>query len=233
MADNFRESSLRWVGRKFFRRAWETVEYRFSQIDWPELPELPQWEPPQWLMGLFEFLAQLGRWLSEYWLFLTIGAVFAGLFFLGWWLIQRYGDRPTDAHGNAQLPEDASLISGSVASWLAQAQDYRRAQRYKEACRSLYFAMLLKLDEAEIVPQRPSRTDREYLYLTQDLPQPEAPQLLIETHERLCFSRFAASEELFQHCLNAFDKIERQVEVLLQARTAAAQAQTTSGEVSQ
>lgn len=219
MADNFSESSPGWVGQKLLHRTWESVEYWFGQINWPEPPEFPQWEPPTWLLGFFRLLAGLGALVAEYWWVLVITAALVGLFFLARWLTGR-SDRPFSAYGNDLLPEEASLIPGSITSWLTQAQDYHQAKRYGEACRALYFAMLLKLDEAEIVPQQPSRTDREYLYLTQDLPQPDASQLLLETHERLCFSRASASEELFQHCLGAFKQIEQQVEALLLARHA-------------
>ncbi len=219
MAENFRESSPIWLGRKLLRRAWEAVEYWFSQIDWPDPPEIPQWEPPAWLQGFFNILAALGRFTLFHWKGLLLALIVALCFFIGRWLYRRYGARPFSATGNELLPTEPSLIPGSVTSWLDQAQQQQQAQQYGLACRSLYFAMLLKLDEAEIIPQRPSRTDREYLYLTQDLPQPDASQLLLETHERLCFSRASASEDLFQHCLGAFQKIEQQVEALLQAKT--------------
>ncbi len=231
MADNFSESSPGWVGQQLLRRTWESVEYWFGQINWPEPPKLPQWEPPSWLVGFLRFLGELGILVANYWRVMLLGLGLVILFFLVRWLARRR-DRPLNAYGSDLLPEEASLIPGSVTSWLTQAQDYHQAKRYGEACRALYFAMLLKLDEAEIIPQRPSRTDREYLYLTQDLPQPDASQLLLETHERLCFSRASASEELFQHCLGAFKQIDQQVEALLQTRLAhaarAAQAEVKS-----
>ncbi len=224
MADNFSESSPGWMGQKLLRRTWETIEYWFDQVNWPDPPELPQWESPDWLQGFFRWLGALGRFTLIHWRGLLLALAIAILFFLGRWLYARYGDRPLSAYGNERLPEEASLISGSVASWLAKAQDYRQANRYGDACRALYFAMLLKLDEAEIIPQQPSRTDREYLYLTQDLPQPDASQLLLETHERLCFSRASANEELFQHCLGAYQKIEQQAEAWVKAQAIQAEA---------
>lgn len=223
MADNFSESSPGWVGQKLLRRAWESVEYRVNQINWPDPPEIPQWEPPEWLQRFFNLLAGIGRLVLEHWQGLLLALLVTVLFLLGRWLYGRYGDRVFNARGNELLPEEASLITGTVPSWLAKAEDFRQAKRYGEACRALYFAMLLKLDEAEIIPQRPSRTDREYLYLTQDLPQPDASQLLLETHERLCFSRASANEDLFQHCLGAYQKIEQQVEALVKAQAAQAE----------
>lgn len=222
----FRESSPSWEGSKALRRAWEAVDYWLGQRDWPEPPDLSSWSLPGWLQAFLEslgkglaavfgFFAQLTAWQLSLLLLLPLLVLAYQLWHrsqrragLGW-----VSSRP-------QAPEDSALLTGSAADWLAQAQADRQAQRYDEACRALYFALLLKLDETQLVPQQPSRTDREYRYLTQDLPQPDGPHLLLETHERLCFSTAPASLGLFERCLEAYGEAEQQIEQWLQQRLA-------------
>jgi hypothetical protein len=68
--------------------------------------------------------------------------------------------------------------------------------------------MLQQLNDAGIAPQQPSRTDGEYLQLTQDLPQQQSYQTLLAIHEQLCFGNVEISGSVFEECQEAYREIQ-------------------------
>lgn len=206
MAAAFRQSSPGWLWEKTLRRSGEAIAYWFQRLDLPDPPELPDWSLPQWLIDLL--LLDPWQWMLLL-ILLALG--------LGYWLyrlLRPYARRNRRWRlSQGRSPEPATL-PGSLDHWLNEAQRHRQAQRYGEACRALYFALLFTFDETQTIPQQASRTDREYLHLSRDFPQASASQLLLETHEQLCFSSVPASDALFQRCWQAFQQLSQQLDQL-------------------
>lgn len=101
-----------------------------------------------------------------------------------------------------------SISESSVARWLQRSQKFQQQGNYRDACLCLYMAMLQRLNDTGIAPHQPSRTDGEYLQLTQQLPQPQPYQTLLMTHQELCFSHTEASRSVFEQCQQAYREIE-------------------------
>jgi hypothetical protein len=102
-----------------------------------------------------------------------------------------------------------SATEHTLSGWMQQVQEFQRQGNYREACRSLYMATLQRLNDAKIVPHQSSRTDREYWGLVKLLPQSEAYQTLLRTHELLCFGEATISAETFNRCQQAYREIEQ------------------------
>lgn len=218
MAAAFQESSPGWLWEKTQQRSVETLSDWFQRIDWPEPPELPDWPWPQWLADFFSGVASLFSSVFR----LLYGWPGIGLLVLGgvglsyglYRLLRPYVRRDRWGRPGIGRSLDPSTLPGSIDHWLDEAQRHRNSQRYAEACRAIYWAMLLKFDETRAIPQEASRTDREYLHLSRAFPPVEASQLLLETHERLYFSSLPASEALFQRCWLAFQRLSLQLDRL-------------------
>lgn len=93
----------------------------------------------------------------------------------------------------------------SQSEWLTRAQQYQRQGNFTEAARALYFALLQILHDRGLIPEKRSRTDREYAAITQDLPQPNAFATLLQTHEQLEFAGSQVSAEGFAQCQQAYN----------------------------
>lgn len=96
----------------------------------------------------------------------------------------------------------------SVTAWLNQSQKFQQTNNYHEACRCLYMAMLQGLNDREIIPNQPSRTDGEYLELIQQLSQPQPYQKLFITHQQLLFGNSDISASVFKECQQAYQQIK-------------------------
>jgi hypothetical protein len=68
-------------------------------------------------------------------------------------------------------------------------------------------ALLQHLDDTQQVPQKTSRTDGEYRQLLREQPNPQPYQVLLDAHERLCFSSTEISAELYERCQQASQTI--------------------------
>lgn len=105
-------------------------------------------------------------------------------------------------------PRPSHAAPLTVAEWLKRSRTAHQQRDYREACRALYMAALQRLNDAHSIPQEASRTDGEYLHLVQTLRPSHAYQMLIHTHERLCFSQTAISAETFDRCWQAYQEID-------------------------
>lgn len=94
-----------------------------------------------------------------------------------------------------------------MQKWLQRSQKFQAQGNYTEACRCLYFALLQYLDEGGIIPQKDSRTDREYRQLVAPLPDNSLYQILLNTHEELCFGLQTISPEKLAQCHQALETI--------------------------
>jgi hypothetical protein len=189
----FEKTNLNWQLQQLQQRIGEWLERLLANQ--PNLPAGENWQiPAEWLRGL---------------LALIIGGIVG---FLGWQLYQRlrpywgeigqWGRRSID-----QKPNPTETCTS--AEWVKRSQAAHRQGNYREACRALYMAMLQRLNEQNLIGQEASRTDGEYFTLAQALDRPQLYQLIIRTHERLCFSEAPISAEVFDRCWQAYQAIDQ------------------------
>ena len=153
----------------------------------------------------------LPEWLLQGFFWTVIGGLVAGL---GWQLYQIFQPYVENylRQGRSRSPSLSTPVQQSAAAWVDRSRHAQQQGNYREACRSLYMASLYHLSDRHLIRQEESRTDGEYLNLISqsDLPQiyPNPYQLLIRTHERLCFSDVAISAETFERCWQAYQEIQ-------------------------
>lgn len=184
----FQQNSVNWQIRLFSQRVGEWIEVRLANAQIP----IPNVQVSQnWIVTLcWIILIAIALWLT-------------------WQLFNLLA--PQLARPRAERLNAASVArSLSAADWLRQAQQQQQQGNYPEACRSLYLAMLQRLDETQQVPIAASRTDGEYLQCVRQLPQPQPYQLLIQTHEQVCFGTQPITIENFRSCQQAYEQIDRQ-----------------------
>lgn len=184
----FQQNSVNWQIRLFSQRVGEWIEVRLANAQIP----IPNVQVSQnWIVTLcWIILIAIALWLT-------------------WQLFNLLA--PQLARPRAERLNAASVArSPSAADWLRQAQQQQQQGNYPEACRSLYLAMLQRLDETQQVPIAASRTDGEYLQCVRQLPQPQPYQLLIQTHEQVCFGTQPITIENFRSCQQAYEQIDRQ-----------------------
>lgn len=106
-----------------------------------------------------------------------------------------------------QLPNNKNTSQQSVATWLKRSQKFKQQGNYRDACLCLYNAMLQQLNDTNLIPNEPSRTDGEYLHLTQPLPHSPAYQTLLLIHQELCFNQADISQADFERCQTAYQQL--------------------------
>jgi hypothetical protein len=198
-AGSFEKNNWGWQLSQLQQRIgewWELQTSRFS-LDIPTM-SLPSWlkSPLLWLIAKAAFWVLLAFLLS--WAVLQIMRSLSPYFYS---LRNRLNQSADKA---AKTP----ISESSVAGWLQRSQKFQQQGNYREACLCLYMAMLQRLNDSGIAPHQPSRTDGEYLQLTQQLPQPQPYQTLLMTHQELCFSHTEASPSVFEQCQQAYREIE-------------------------
>lgn len=191
-ADAHQTTSLGWRIAITLQRSWEWIEFRFTQLNLqsPHLPDWPWLKP--FLQGLFWMVA----------LTLTLG-----LAWLIYGRIQAYLDQrhPRSSPVSSQIPPQDNLQRAE--QWWQQAQNLATQGEYGAACRAIYMAALLRLNETHQVPYLASRTNREYLQCLGQAHQPRAYKLLLRTHERITFGNVTATATLYQRCEQAYREI--------------------------
>ncbi|MCY7322001.1 MAG: DUF4129 domain-containing protein [Phormidesmis sp. CAN_BIN36] len=193
-ADSFDRNSLGWQLQQLGQRVGEWIEAQFSR-NAPNLPQTPNWSFPT---GILEVM---------FW-----AIVLSATLWLGWQifrLLAPYLTRAQTQNAIQKLRAASKEEERSVAGWIRQMQEFQRQGNYREACRALYMAMLQRLNDTKLVPHQSSRTDGEYWQVVQPLPQSQAYQTLIRTHEQLCFGDGVISADLFNRCQRAYQEIER------------------------
>ncbi len=187
---SFEKNSFDWQLRQLQQQGMEWLERLLSNLS--GTPDQSGSQLPDWLLrGLF--------WL------LVIGAAS----FVGWQIYRllrpylatrflRLG-RPRESQPK---PEQRSL-----PEWLERSRTAQQQGNYREACRALYMATLQQLSDRRLIDQEASRTDGEYLRLLPTIDRSQPYQVLIQTHERLCFSEADISVEQFDRCWQAFQQL--------------------------
>jgi hypothetical protein len=187
MAGAYETNSLNWQ--------IQLAQQRFSE--WLErlLTPLNQVQPPNWsispelLQGLFWLIATgLVGWLG-----------WQGMRFVQAWRGSRRLPHRADSIPSVSNPQ----VSLTPEQWLQRSRALAQQGNYAEACRCLYLAALQHLNDRQLIPQEASLTDGEYLRLLERQPNSQAYQVLIHTHERLCFSQADISAAQFDQCQQA------------------------------
>lgn len=200
MAGSFETTSIGWQITLWQRRLGEWLERSLLRPAQSENPApSTQWGLPDWL-----FAESLYRFLFWF-MVITLG---------GWaiWQLHRllspYVTTWFQPLGNTTDAIEENTPTLSTAQWLARARREAAQGNYREACRALYMAALQKLDTAQLVPHEPSRTDGEYRLLLRQVPNARPYQVLINTHERLCFDDAPISVQAYDRCQQAYQDTE-------------------------
>ena len=197
-AQTFEKTNLAWEFQQQIERFNEWLELLLSNNQ-NQLPQI-SWEP--WLLDLLWLVVRTIFWLM-------LGLL---LIWLGWQLWENwkkyYDFLPVSE--NATETKTTGINKLKVSTWIERSRKFYRQENYKEAVRCLYMAMLQKLNDRGIIMDETSRTDGEYRQLIQNLPNREAYQILLNSHEQLCFANSPISLEIFQRCQQAYQEIEKQ-----------------------
>ena len=196
---SFEKDSLGWQLSQLQQRFGEWWELQLSQFaPNPSNASLPSW----WDSPMIQRLAK-----AAFWVILGLLLTWVGLQIWRWLRPYLYSLRQS-LNQPTQKVTQTPAQSLSVAGWLQRSQKFQQQGHYREACRSLYMAMLQRLHDNGIAPHESSRTDGEYLKLIQQLPQPKPYRTLLMTHQQLCFSNTEASNSDFEQCQQAYQEIE-------------------------
>ncbi len=198
-AEKFKQNGLGWQVDLLRQRIDEYIEFKVSQLsaDIPRLEFLQSelfWQIVRVI--LWSITAILLVWISwRIWLLLR--------FYLRRWQRQKQTNNSTITMVTSKI---------SVAEWVARSQEYGKQGDYRQGIFCLYQAMLHLLEDRAIIERQSSLTDREYRRSLQNLQlsQLQTYELLLSTHQRLCFSSAEASKSLFEQCLQAYRSIETQ-----------------------
>ncbi len=218
-AASFQKNSPTWAFETLRRRVGEWFELKISQLKLPDGPDFAPFQWPDWI-------GQTLGWLWENW---TISFMVLVLLLVGVGLWRFYQGNTWEWKPKASRSPRDEFANSTANYWLKEAQRFQKNGQYNRACRALYMALLHRLDDRDQAPHQVSRTDQEYLQLTQNLPPEQAYQLLLETHERLCFTSDSATADLFQQCKQAFDEIERVQAQLAKSQANRSQTNSSAG----
>jgi Domain of unknown function (DUF4129) len=196
MAGTYQKDSFGWQLERWQWQLGEWWEKLFTpnrpaqEAPPPNLPVVPEWV---WRAGFWVIAIALGLWVL-WQLYLLLSPHLGGSIFA-----RRSKTQAT--------PKAAPPVP--VSEWLQRSRQYAQRGNYKEACRTLYFAMIQKLDETGKLPNQLSRTDGEYLRTLQTFPNPNPYRQLIGAHEQLCFANAPLSKETYDRCDRAYQEIEK------------------------
>jgi hypothetical protein len=192
-----------WQIKSLRRQAAEGFELQIQRLlNWLQGSNSPTQDAPAWLESLLIWLLR--------------GAAVAISFILLYWgmkaIMSLLNRRKQPSSTSIQ---QTSIKTQTLQDWLAQAAVAQAQQDYAAACRALYMALLIHLEETEWLPQNPALTDQEYLHRLDSLwvlyPQaaelPQAWSQLFQTHELICYGARTASLESFQHCQQAYQRL--------------------------
>jgi hypothetical protein len=189
----FEKSSVDWWIQQRQQQFGEWFESLFSGFRLGNLGG-DQWMLPEWfLQGFFWFV--------------IIGLA-AGVLWQLYQIFRPYVDAYLKPE-KGRSPLSTRQPDLTAAEWLARSRTAQQQGNYREACRALYWSALCQLSDRNQIRQEVSRTDGEYLNLVLMIKQNKPYEVLIRTHERLCFSDEAISVDTFNRCWRAYQEIEQ------------------------
>ena len=196
LATVFKQDSIRWKIELLGQRIQEWWEVFISQLA-DNTPDIPQWNlDAEWIRQLIKLL-----------LWSIIAAILVWLTWQLWLLFRPYWiewQKPRSRLSNVASTEPE--IKLSVNEWIVKSQYYQQQRDYRQAIFCLYQATIQELSDRNIIPILSSRTNREYLTLIKksQLKNLSSYELLLNTHEKLCFSERDASQSLWEQCQQAY-----------------------------
>ncbi len=188
--DSFDTTSIGWQIQQAQQRIGEWFELQFARLPLPQIPEATV--PTGLLRVLF--------WL-------IVGLLLTWLIVQLYQIIRPYWLRLRSPRVSGSSLQRDRTPHRTAADWWQRAQELQRRGDYREACQAFYMATLQHLSERNLIPDQSSRTDGEYFQLVQPLPQPHLYQLLIRTHEQICFGGATISAETCDCCRQAYQEI--------------------------
>jgi Domain of unknown function (DUF4129) len=196
MSTDAEKTNWRWQLEQLQQQIQEWIEVKFRSND----RDLQLDIFPPWLGILLIRLA---------WLMLAGATIW-----LGYRVIYPYWQRwlKNRRSGNIQLDSSPTTVY-TVAELLAKSQQLYSDGDYTQACRWLYLAMLQRLNDANIIPNRVSLTDREYLQILRAVPIADVGEILVSIHERLHFGNEQIAIEDFNRCQQAYRQIDSQLRI--------------------
>jgi Domain of unknown function (DUF4129) len=192
---------------------------KFQKTSWQWQLEQIQQRLGEWVMAKLRFGSPkqiLPEWLITAISYLLWFLLFAGLAWIAYLIVSRYGKQFGFRRRHPSEPELQPAKQYTLAKLLSQAQKFQQQQNYGEACRYLYLAMLQRLNDVNLVPHQTSRTDREYAKILTHLPG-MAPvsnpgKILLQTHEQFQFADRTVTAAGFDSCQQAYNQLASQLE---------------------
>ncbi|HAX76010.1 MAG TPA: hypothetical protein DCY88_09280 [Cyanobacteria bacterium UBA11372] len=196
-ANAFEKSNLGWQLQQLQQRIGEWLELQLSQVR-PRLPNIPNVSTPEWLNSLTWLLVRVAFWAILGWVLIRVVL----------WLMGKM--QPYWNFLNLKAERQKTVPTGELTAeaWLMRSRQLYRQSDYREAATALYMAMLQQLNDTGIAPHQPSRTDGEYMQITQELPHHSSYQTLLQTHEGMCFGNREITPEAFEQCQQAYRDIQ-------------------------
>jgi Domain of unknown function (DUF4129) len=190
-------TDIGWQWRQTQQRLSEWLELQLNQPIKPGAPPPRSGWSLQWLAPYITWV--LGIALLSLLAFIIVRGV------VGWW--QRRADRAFT--GQPLVVDDGPVVSSQ--EWLTRSRDLQRQGDFTQAARSLYFAMLQNLHDRQLVPEKRSRTDQEYVAITQNMAQAGAFATLLQTHEQIEFGGNQLSAQDYERCQQAYGAAEKAI----------------------
>ncbi len=96
--------------------------------------------------------------------------------------------------------------------WLEEAKSLAQKEHYKAACRAVYLSFLRHLEEQEVAPYAPAKTNYEYWYqLSKHQEVQSIFRKLADIVELVWFGNKQAAREDFESCLRLIDEARAKV----------------------
>jgi Domain of unknown function (DUF4129) len=193
-----------WQWRQTQQRLGEWIELQLNPPRTPALSKNSGGWSLQWLAPYITTI--LGVLLVGLLVFIIVRGVQG-------WLKQREGRE--FAGDPLAIAEDEPIVSQQ--EWLTRSQAFQRQGNFTQAARSLYFALLQNLSDRQLIPEKRSRTDQEYVAITQELGQPNAFATLLQTHEQIQFAGNELSAQDYERCQQAYGAADRAIAAAAQS----------------
>ena len=187
----FEKTSWRWQLEQTQQQLGEWIEVRLRTVD-----RDPAFDPfPSWLGVLLVRLT---------WVVLA-----ALLLWFGYKIIYPYWQQWIAKNRQTKFIEFSTPVKTfTLTELLAKSQQFQQEGNYTQATRWLYLATLKRLNDAKVIPDQLSRTDREYLKLLDQFPGVRSSEILLSTHEQLHFCDTLITAEDFNRCQQAYQELK-------------------------
>ncbi|MBX9949254.1 MAG: DUF4129 domain-containing protein [Candidatus Obscuribacterales bacterium] len=106
--------------------------------------------------------------------------------------------------------------------WLEEAKSLAQKEQFKAACRAAYLSFLRLLEERDVAPFAPTKTNYEYWYqLSKYRDLQSIFRKLADTVELVWFGNKSASREDFEHCIQLIEEARETIKITTPSGSAA------------